>query len=274
MDSRGQATPFVFQTYGEVERRIDNLAAGLRHAQLMKPNPDGMRLLGIYCRNRPEWVIAEQACFADGGMTVPMYDTLGPDTLEFILRQTGLSAMICSGSEELARIASAAANGKCPSLRHAIVIDGATPQEIQAAERAGVDVHTMAELEAEGAAHPGPNTPPAPQDVATFCYTSGTTGDPKGALILHSSLVSVNASLLLYSPMYSSDVYLSFLPLPHIYERTMQLGALTNGASIGFFRGNPLLLIEDIIALRPTVLASVPRILNRIHDKVSAVCLQ
>ncbi|KXJ04726.1 Long chain acyl-CoA synthetase 3, partial [Exaiptasia diaphana] len=65
----------------------------------------------------------------------------------------------------------------------------------------------------------------------------------------------------------SEDAYLSYLPLAHIYERTAYLLVLCGGARIGFYRGDPKLLLEDIQALKPTIFAAVPRILNRVYDK-------
>ena len=122
-----------------------------------------------------------------------------------------------------------------------------------------------------GSAYPIRPRPPNPSTIATLCYTSGTTGQPKGAVITHENLVAVaNAGLSsCFADMNSSDVYLSFLPLPHIFERIVLSALISCGASIGFSRGNPLLIIEDCIALRPTIFCAVPRLLNRIFDKVS-----
>jgi long-chain acyl-CoA synthetase len=92
-------------TNREVEERVDRLAAGLEHEGLTPPNADSMKLLGLYSRNRPEWVLAEQAAFCHSAVTVPFYDTLGPETLQFIAAQTGLACIVCGGAAELARLA-------------------------------------------------------------------------------------------------------------------------------------------------------------------------
>jgi long-chain acyl-CoA synthetase len=104
-------------------------------------------------------------------------------------------------------------------------------------------------------------------------YTSGTTGDPKGAILTHANFVASQAALvfqLKYSPLDHTDVHLSYLPLAHIFERLVLMVMLAKGASVGFFRGNILWLLEDIALLRPTVFPSVPRLLNRIYDKLNA----
>ncbi|CAM9555858.1 unnamed protein product, partial [Hapterophycus canaliculatus] len=100
--------------------------------------------------------------------------------------------------------------------------------------------------------------------------TSGTTGNPKGALLTHRNFIADAAASETMEAFNAdtTDVYLSYLPLPHIFERMVQTGFLNVGASIGFFRGDPTLLVEDMQALRPTAMPVVPRVLNRFHDKV------
>ena len=114
--------------------------------------------------------------------------------------------------------------------------------------------------------------PPQPTDVATFCYTSGTTGDPKGALITHQNLVAAVANLEVsdvddFGP---EDVHFSYLPLPHIFERVMQINCFAFGAAVGFYQGDTLKLVEDLVALKPSIFPSVPRVLNRLYDKITA----
>ncbi|CAM9796625.1 unnamed protein product, partial [Phaeothamnion confervicola] len=300
VDSRGAATPYVFQTYHEVEERVDHFAAGLEHGGLTPRNADGMKLLGLYSRNRPEWIIAEQAAFCHGAVTVPMYDTLGPETVEYIAAQCGVAAVVCGGATELARLAEVAASGRCPSLAVAIVMDplpttaaaavtatavaaavggsvgmtaAAAAVAVAAAAAAGLRVLHFSEVEAAGAAHPRPHRPPASVDAATFCYTSGTTGEPKGAVITHQNLISDAAAALSAGGVLptAEDVYFSYLPLPHIFERAMQVVMFCHATSVGFFRGDPTLLVEDLRALRPTIMPAVPRILNRFHDRLTQV---
>ena len=102
-----------------------------------------------------------------------------------------------------------------------------------------------------------------------MCYTSGTTGQPKGAMITHRNLISVTASgIESCLHIHHSDDYLSFLPLPHIFERVVITGLLSAGSAIAFSQGDPLKIIEDVIALQPTIFCAVPRLLTRIHTKI------
>ena len=274
VSSSGYATPYVFSSYTECVARVDAFAAGLERLGLVEANEDGLVLLGLYLKNCVEWVLAEHAVYTIGGATVPLYDTLGPDTVKFVLNQTGLASVVCS-RKELESLCRAKETGECPKFRAVILVDGVVSDAADMAKKAGLEVMSFAKVEAVGAHYAATeghtHKPPNGQDVATFCYTSGTTGNPKGALITHCNMVSTMSGIdeagLSVTPL---DRHLSYLPLPHIFERVVLSGVLNAGGCIGFSRGNPLLLVEDIQALRPTLMPVAPRVLNKIYDKIYA----
>jgi long-chain acyl-CoA synthetase len=220
-----------------------------------------------------EWVLAEHAIFSLGGCTVPLYETLGPDTVLFVLQQTGARAVVCTRAE-LTALGDAKATGQLPDFVTAILVDGVTPDAARFANTVGLKVMSYAKVEAVGAhriATQGhDHYPPKPTDVATFCYTSGTTGDPKGALITHQNLIAAIAGMQLLPGLsvQISDRHLSYLPLAHIFERVVMAQLFVAGASVAFFRGDPAWLIEDLQACRPTIMPVAPRVLNKIYDKV------
>lgn len=222
-------------------------------------------------KNCPEWVIAEQAIFAISGATVPFYDTLGPETAEYILKQTELKTVVCSRGE-FERLCTVKRGGSCPNFQHVILVDGVLPETLAKAQQVGLEVISFAKVEAVGAqciATKGhKHRPPSGNDIFTFCYTSGTTGNPKGALLTHTNLLSAVAGVSGVFPLELTDRHLSYLPMAHIFERIVMCQCYSNGASIGFFRGDPLLLIEDLQACRPTMLPAAPRVLNKIYDKI------
>jgi len=238
--------------------------------------------MGIYMKNCMEWTICEHATYCIGGATVPFYDTLGPDTISFILNQTNLSAVLCTRAQVPALI-KAKNTGTCPKFETIIVIDGVIPETDKLCRDANINLISLARVESHGAhvlstqnTHNSPeikhrHSPPSGHDVATFCYTSGTTGNPKGALITHTNLLAHVSGLEIFDIIANeTDRHLSYLPLPHIFERVVQASMICNGASIAFYRGDPLYLLEDIIACRPTIIPVAPRVLNKIHDKILA----
>ena len=271
VSSSGFATPFIYTSYSECLARIDAFAAGLETLGLVQPNEDNLIVLGLFLKNCMEWVMAEYAAFSIGAATAPLYDTLGPDTVRFVLKQTSAKSCVCTRAE-LEKLCQA--KNDCPCFTTAILVDGVTPDAAKMAKQAGLDVLSYAKVEAVGAhriATQGhTHHPPAPTDVATFCYTSGTTGDPKGALMTHQNIITAVAGMQIYPHMAvnMTDRHLSYLPAAHIFERVVLSQTLLAGASVAFFRGDPTLLVEDLQACRPTILPVAPRVLNKIYDKV------
>eukprot|EP01018_Ginkgo_biloba_P036624 Gb_32727 [translate_table: standard] len=155
-----------------------------------------------------------------------------------------------------------------PSL-HLIVVVGGTEQFISSLpSKSGVGIVSYEKLHDQGCTNLQPFRPPLPEDVATICYTSGTTGTPKGVVLTHGNLIASIAGSLISIKLYSTDVYISYLPLAHIYERANTIGMVYSGAAIGFYQGDNMKLMDDMAVLRPTVFASVPRLYNRIYSGI------
>jgi long-chain acyl-CoA synthetase len=129
-------------------------------------------------------------------------------------------------------------------------------------------------VEEEGKKNHIEPTLPGPDDIATICYTSGTTNVPKGVLLSHYSLVSAALAFIKGLSFENDGIIISYLPLAHIYERVNELMTLYRGCAIGYFTGDPLRLLEDIQVLKPTFFPSVPRILNRLALGVQAAMVQ
>lgn len=270
----GTAGPYVWSTYEQIGQRADNFASGLINLGLCPPRPEdkelrGRGILGFYSKNRLEWVLAEQACFSQAIVTCPMYDTLGPDSVAYVIKQTEMTTLICSADVVKNVLA---CKSECPTLKCVIQMEPVSAEGKKQAEAAGVQILSMLEVEEAGAKQPLKHRPPIPEDIFTFCYTSGTTGDPKGVLLKHGSIVATYAATRSRPSfnMTADDMHLSYLPLPHIFERAIQFGVIRSGAAIGFYQGETLKILEDIQALRPTIFPSVPRLLNRIHDRLRA----
>lgn len=282
VSTSGMATPYIYSSYSECLARVNALAAGLDVLQLLNKTSD-YPCLGLYLRNCMEWVLAEHAVYSVGGVTVPLYDTLGPDTACYILQQTQTKTVVCT-RKELANLCQAKQNAKNDNrdggldcFTTVLLVDGVTRESASMAEAAGLEAMAYAKVEAVGAralAEKSENhshSPPSPNDLATFCYTSGTTDVPKGAMLTHRNMISAmmgtqGANKL--ALLHTYDRHLSYLPLAHIFERVVLSTALVAGAAVAFHRGQPQFLIEDLQACRPTIMIVVPRVLNKIYDKI------
>lgn len=263
----GKAGDYEWISYQQAICRAENFAAGLS----VKGIPKGQEaFVGIYSQNRPEWIIAEQGCYCHARVNVPLYDTLGAEAVVFIINKMEMGAIVVDVPKKAVNLLKYKKD--CPSLRLIVCMEPVSAELLEQATAAGVEMLEMRTLEEEGsrvvAEHP--EKPPSPSDIATVCFTSGTTGTPKGVILTHGNIIADTTALCVfkYATISHNDVIMSFLPLAHMFERAMEHACYTAGARIGFFRGDIKVLTEDIKALRPTILPVVPRLLNRIYDKV------
>lgn len=149
------------------------------------------------------------------------------------------------------------------------------------AHELNVELIKFSLIEKRGVDHPREEVPPTPDSLCTICYTSGTTGDPKGVMLKHSSIIADVASIVTvgghgqyagnqryFFEIGQSTVHISYLPLAHVYERMVMTVVMAVGGKVGFYQGDVLKIMEDIAELRPTLFVTVPRLLNRIYDKI------
>ncbi|KHN80047.1 Long-chain-fatty-acid--CoA ligase 5 [Toxocara canis] len=217
-----------------------------------------------------EWIIGELAAYHYSNIVVSLYDTLGPDTRTFIINQTGTKIVICDDEQKLKSLIDEAP--KLPSLKHIIVIESYSEELQQMAENVGITLHRFHEVEEMGQQlMPKPTRqPPTPEDLSTVCYTSGTTGMPKGVMLTHANVIAATTCLrfIVNVDVNTEDVMISYLPLAHMYERMLECACFQVGGRVGYFSGDIRTLADDAKQLRPTVFPLVPRVLNRIYDKI------
>jgi long-chain acyl-CoA synthetase len=222
--------------------------------------------IALLSENRMEWAMADLATLSVGAVVVPIYPTLVPHQIEFLLADCEPAAIFCSTGEQLAKLDRL--QKPIDSLRHILSFER-VPQ---------ADVLTLGKLRELGRvhmeAHAGEVSRRAdlvgPGDLATIIYTSGTTGNPKGAMLSHGNLaknVAVSLQVLALRP---SDSCLSFLPLSHIFERMAGYYAmLARGVSIAYAESIET-VAADMLETRPTVMISVPRLYEKIYARVLA----
>ncbi|NXD56066.1 ACSL1 ligase, partial [Corvus moneduloides] len=216
--------PYEWISYKEVSDRAECVGSALLHRGF---KPSHIQYIGIFSQNRPEWVIIEQGCYAFSMVVVPLYDTLGAEAITYIVNKADLSLVFCDKPDKAKLLLTSVEKGETPILNTIVVMESFGVDLVERGKKCGVEVFSMREIEELGRAHRQKTMPPKPEDVAVICFTSGTTGNPKGAVITHQNIVS-NASAFVkttektFIPS-SDDVLISFLPLAHMFERIVEV---------------------------------------------------
>ncbi len=209
--------------------------------------------IAVMLKNSINWVVVDQGAFAQGLVTVPIFVDDRPDNVAFILNDAGVKLLVIDGEEHWKRLKTV--RDQLGQLRRILTVKPVNdPDEPR--------LKLLSEwMPTEPGSHDRPQTKAT--DLATIVYTSGTTGKPKGVMLSHRNILSnVQSGLAVYD-VFSEDIFLSFLPLSHMFERTADYYLnVVSGASIVFARSIPQ-LAEDFKIVQPTIIFSVPRIYER-----------
>jgi long-chain acyl-CoA synthetase len=258
---------YVWLTYNQVYTRMRNFGSGLLQTGLKS----GMHF-GLYAINSPEWIIAEQTCYMYNFITVPVYDTLQENQLQYILDLTELTTMITTSDKALRVLE---LHDRLPLLKTVIIID-TVPRIVQEqAYATHINVMTMRDVEKMGRENPLPKKATKRDDIATICFTSGTLENPKGVLLTHGNLLSFVASVCKLieqneiPSLDAKDIHFSYLSLSHIFERAVSQVLTFHGSKIGFYHGDSTKLLDDIQLLKPTIFSSVPRFYNKLFQSIT-----
>uniref|UniRef100_A0A8C3C6S2 Long-chain-fatty-acid--CoA ligase n=1 Tax=Cairina moschata TaxID=8855 RepID=A0A8C3C6S2_CAIMO len=261
--------PYQWLSYREVAERAEALGSGLLQQGC---KPCTKQFIGVFAQNRPEWIISELACYTYSMVVVPLYDTLGPGAIRYIVNTADISTVICDKPEKARTLLDHVERRETPGLSSIILMDPFEKELLERGRRCGVRIQTMQEVEDCGRESRHAPVPPRPEDLSIVCFTSGTTGNPKGAMLTHGNVVADFSGFLKVTEKVifprQDDVLISFLPLAHMFERVIQSVVYCHGGRIGFFQGDIRLLSDDMKALRPTIFPVVPRLLNRMYDKI------
>jgi long-chain acyl-CoA synthetase len=247
-------------------RAVEEFSLGLRELGV-----EGGDRVAILSENRPEWVITDIATLAASAVDTPIYPTLPPDQVLYILNDSEAKVLVVSSKAQAAKIAEV--RDRARHLQHVVImdaeaIDGMLPfAEVRARGRKALGADRQAVRKRVKAI--------GPDDLATLIYTSGTTGIPKGVMLSHGNIVSNVLSVhdLFKTILGPDDLALSFLPLCHIFERMAGYYVLLlAGGAIAYAES-----VDQVAAnmgeIKPTVMCAVPRLYEKIYarimDKVS-----
>jgi long-chain acyl-CoA synthetase len=237
------------------------VATALRHLGV-KP---GDRV-GILSENRPEWAMMDYAILACAAVTVPIYPTLLGWQIEYIINDAGTVAVLCSTPEQLEKMQEIRAH--CPSVHNVFVCEPPdtrpegvlTFEELAIKGRAADDAENRRRFdEIRNSCRPG--------DLATLVYTSGTTGNPKGAMLTHGNIATNAISAADVLPIEYAAVCLSILPLSHILERTADYAYFSKGCTIAYAE-NVNKVADNLQEVQPHIFAAVPRLFEKMRARI------
>jgi len=249
-------------SWAELARQVEEVALGLLDLGVQP----GERV-AILSENRPEWAIADLAILSAGAVTVPIYTTLAPQEIEFILQNSGARLLFTSNPDLMGKVVHLQ-----KELELKVVLFDA-PYRV-----AGPRVWWLGELLGlGGTANPAQKGELnqrlerlRPDDLASIIYTSGTTGLPKGVMLTHGNFLSNCAAVAEVFPLGETDVSLSFLPLSHVFERTAgYYFVLHQGATIAYAESMET-VPANLLEVQPTVVIGVPRFYEKMLERVNA----
>jgi long-chain acyl-CoA synthetase len=249
---------WVEMSYGELGARVRAIARGLI-ALGIEP---GDRV-AILSNTRPEWTLVDGGVLCAGASTAPIYQTNSPEECEYVLRHSEARLVFCEDAEQLAKIA--LVRTRCPQLERAVLMTPGGHGAMSLDELCAAGEEVPPEAVDERVAHVRPD------ELATLIYTSGTTGPPKACTLIQSNWTEM---MHMYERVLDLEqppvVCFMFLPLAHSYARMVQMVTLDVGGTLAYWRRDPNRILEDIQAVNPTHLSTVPRVFEKIYTAATA----
>ena len=217
--------------------------------------------VALISENRWEWPVTDFAVLAIGGVDVPLYPTLTPEQMGYMLRDSGAKVAVVSSKDLYEKVVAA---GDLPDMEHVVVMDAG---EFSGAESFAALMASAPGKQARDAEFDLMVKMARPEDLATIIYTSGTTGEPKGVMLTHGNMASninVTTDPLGFD---DTDSCISFLPLSHVTARHLDYALMCYGTKLAYCPKFDL-LPAAMKAVRPTIFVAVPRVYEKIRQAV------
>jgi len=249
---------WVKRSYADVVGTVATLAKGLMALGVERGDK-----VSILANTRPEWTYFDFAALSAGATVVPIYQTNSPEECEYVLENSEAKVVVVEDESQLAKVRRV--RDSLPNLEHVVLMVGEASDAISTADLVGRGERL------DDAAWTERYESVTGDDVCTIIYTSGTTGPPKGCVISHANYRAMVDMIAAEDIIRSEDLIYLFLPLAHSFAMLIQLGSFELGATLAYWSLDPKRIIDDVAAVRPTLLPSVPRIFEKVYTKASAV---
>jgi long-chain acyl-CoA synthetase len=215
---------------------------------------DRVAILGL---TSADWTLADCGAQCAGAVVTPIYHTNSPDECAYVLADSGAKLIFCEDAAQAAKIERI--RDRCPALKHVVLFEGAASETetLEGLRRLGAEIQPEAARQRLAEVKR--------QDVATLVYTSGTTGPPKGCMLSHENLLATTRMYAEQLRLDETHSLYQFLPLAHVLARVAQAVALSVGARLIYWSGDPAKIVDELGATDPTHFPAVPRIYEKLH---------
>ena len=262
-DGKKYAPEFTFKTFKECEEIAMGFGSGLLQIGLPLKGS-----FGVYAENSMEWGTCIDVSALFGFCLVSLYDTFGMDSLSHLIEHSRMDTLIAS-EKSAQKLVTILEKGTFNLKRVIVAVNDSNAEVINKLKSFKLETYTFNQVTDIGRQHLVKELPKVdPEDPHYICYSSGTTGQPKGVIISNRSQCNNTLNCYLSLDFREDERHLSYLPLPHVFERIGYSVTHFVGGRIGFLSGSVRNITDDMQKLRPTHLSAVPRVITRIYDNV------